>query len=1191
MPRKQAISSCNCCHYSPLPSWKTPRVDENNERLVRFDADARGLLLPASAIAQNTFADGPDPSPSDLAQSISASILDGQVAAEFNADAVLFEHGRQEINAGFYVTLTPKVVEWGPVEQFTAILPVHTGQPPEDPYNYNFGWGFAPVTWSDPEPFVIRLGPSDLDGWYVVPGFRPVTYFDFGSGEWKPVAPRSGFDQWPLVPSPVDDSQEPVESQAFRRNIVVKPGVATFRNMTYYPNTGSDLFANTFWALHGNVLHSRYQDYRDYWVCRFRLRLGGQERLWMPLGDRHTQTGVIGSVVVNRASNACVDSVCVENQAIIATNTVGAPSANVSIPVVKLAAVASGHPSKVIATAYTRATDDTISGPNGWGGSTPLGLIYKTGRSNSAQAGFSKDPLAGVSFGSSGSYVGSLAVYRNGTLEATLTNSAKAGNWQSAAIEQATTEEGSYLLVGDNTADDSNGPMFVLSSLVVDKTPPIGVVKQLGDFYVGDPTGLLPSGQEFDGWVSYATSCVEESEPCSGGIGARNWTRAPGGIPPSNLKDLPLGEYVFRQSGPVYDRAGNNLNHLPELRFNVRPLPGIGQQYGPVPSIVLPENKRGTFVASGSCCRSALYDEPVQSIVIRFDKPVTGLKVSHIKIERRSVADNWAAVDLPLSGERPPRIDVPDVPEWQWELLTGNVTLVANPESASEYVLMFREGPRVHNPVEQPSNSVFYLTVDPELDAEKVIGPPDESDEPIETEKCRLSARAMWGIMPEAGKNLDRINTQAVDRGIGGVSSVTKEITISDTDENGNLRERPRQIAVSTSSSVTLNPSTLRLTEVDACKGFVPRVPPHPHIATAGDTASYGFFGVGSTIYPAAPASVPACATPSERQFHSSALCTPREIVGWTVTFRTESGGMLQSSIDAAKNYADWLDENKTLYPQARTLDVDAYTAYLNSLGSLAADSEAGKTLPDPRLGYYRPLDPPYWDFLSPNGADGAFTSLDGQTPRPQIMSFSDSLQGYKCQQNIWSLVGDSSRQAWLSVSRLATEYPSMKTAFLWRPAISIVGYFARQVGPFGTSRQLDCPANPVCGDFVISGTNAPLSGVYEQWSMTDYRWERFMLNDITLSPSQEATISAGQPLEVLYANDISGVGVWGSIVSGAAGYLAQWNLIPQPQPPAGGGARPAAFNQTDTALANYMVDNIKFSERYYVTLAPTFAS
>jgi hypothetical protein len=1139
MPRKQAISSCNCCYYSPLPSWKTPRADEDNERLLRYDADARGFSVSSSLVRQDPYPQGQDPAGDDLAQSIAAAILDGQISAELFVDVLPFVYGKKVDKLGFAPLFVAPYAEGYTYRTVTAMSPVFVELSPPTfipsgtaKYcEYRLGYeGFLP-------------GEDSHLCWD-----RPLYYYvPFGI---TAEAPIQGYAEGP----------------AQARRPVWNPGSHSFFNIESEPNTASAIFSNRFWSLGGNVRYSRCNSCRDFWVCRFRLTLGDQERLWMPSGSY--ASGTEGFSVSGVGPSQTIPLTVASVSALVMTTSSQVASPSAVMPLVKVVASKTDTPDTVLATAYARATPDNDgdrSPQPGEGDLGPLGLLYKPGRSSSASPGYSQDPVAGVSYSPS---IGGLDVYRNGELVAKIPNTARTMEFRSAAIEAATTDEGSYLLVGDNTADDCSGPMFVLGSLVVDRTPPIGVVRQMGDIYVGDASGVLPPDKErfdtngnSDGWVTYATECLEESEPCSGN---RNWTQVPGGGGLSSLKFLPVGQYVFRQAGPVFDRAGNNVPHLPELRFNVRALPPSGSQYGAVATLALRDTGRGTFFAtSGACCNALLYAEPIESVVVRFSNSVSNLQVSHFKLERRSAFGGWAAEDLELSGERPRRIDVPEMSDQDYAVLTGNVLLTQT--SPREYTLTFRQGPRVHSPIVQPLHSVFYLTLDPEFDGSEPIAPADSEGEPDEQQRCRLAARVMWGIMPEAGKNRDRINTQAFSGIIGGVSSVTKAIALMETDPP---RVRPNQISVRTTSDI--EPLEKRITEVEPCDGnYVPAVPAHSFLAAAGD-ANYSYFGLGTSIYPSPPATVPACAAPRVAQKHSSAVCSSGTIVGWNASFFTTTG-FDQSSITAIQNHIDNAFPENAISVQGLISyyagAVAPYTSnplYYQWLG--ISPGRIPWVTPGP-LGTF----PDSGTYIAPGIANIGAQLL--KTPVPSSLSFGTTLNGHACQQNVWAIDSGGLYQGWLTASRAVQSYPALQTSFLGRLSLGVSGFYAATYQIPGVELNDEVVGAPEFGGWA-GGTYLSVK------TQTDYNWVPFWVGPYQLTPSQEAGLANGGNAEFVVRSTSFPKNFWGAI-NRANLAAPQFVSVFMEFPPG---------PSDDKSAHQYVMDNLTYVERLIVRFTPIFA-
>lgn len=162
------------------------------------------------------------------------------------------------------------------------------------------------------------------------------------------------------------------------------------------------------------------------------------------------------------------------------------------------------------------------------------------------------------------------------------------------------------------------------------------------------------------------------------------------------------------------------------------------------------------------------------------------------------------------------------------------------------------------------------------------------------SEPCRLAARATWIVLPETGKNAEPADVRVSRIGtIGEVSSVSgivdESLHADFIDADGDGENAPtKDVSVSSTNGLRPRFDSPYYPEYSSSSaaGFLPRVPPS---ATDPDDAvgRFGYWGIGTTLYPSPPALVDECAPPAEAQRHSSAIFSANEITSLDFSFRT----------------------------------------------------------------------------------------------------------------------------------------------------------------------------------------------------------------------------------------------------------------------------------------------------------------
>lgn len=643
------------------------------------------------------------------------------------------------------------------------------------------------------------------------------------------------------------------EQISARLNIDVLPylhGAELLRNeggVPYALYFTSVLFQNAHWSIEGNHIYSRPAEWlgavlsndwevlretTDYFVQRFRLSLGETDRL-MQHSDKGWATTAVRLVAL------------IDEDAVVGTKNT------------------------VLATAHTFRGQFGLhidSFPELWlvEGADRLGNvgpIWSPSRSVHAVGSFSDVGIAGINSSTVDGFGGTLKVFRDGEFVSQFANiTIFTPPSQLAGIQQSTNQEGVYLLQYEPN-NDSGQPPIQLGSFVVDQTPPLVVLAQRNDMYVGDASESFKAFPKQRG-----AACSEPSD---------SFNSVYGSIFPYNGEEFAFfdpmppdaGIYSWAAEGSVYDRAGNLCRHNPQLRLTVHAVPPDGK-FGAHAQIELPfigDDYVGVSVAGLDVAtsefrfgrittpsRALLYANPVTQFVVRFDKPVRGLTRDHITLERWGEPD-WTATPMPSSG------------------------ITVTQRSPTEWLVSFYTEHR---------NCVWYAKVDPAGGNVTVIG---DGDDESEEERCRLAARSMWAVLPQRPV-MEPINCQPERMLVGGVSSITEEVEIDvngrpDTvaAEGSNPGRGYRDITLSSSREMYLPSSAGEFTADKTRKSFIPNVPAS-RFNGSGITGAHSYFGLPTTIYPSPPALVEPCAAPSVPQKHSSVICSTNEILNWTIT-------------------------------------------------------------------------------------------------------------------------------------------------------------------------------------------------------------------------------------------------------------------------------------------------------------------
>jgi hypothetical protein len=276
----------------------------------------------------------------------------------------------------------------------------------------------------------------------------------------------------------------------------------------------------------------------------------------------------------------------------------------------------------IVATAKPQSL---VEFPFGWGGSSSSPtLIWPEALWKPL---FSKNPLSGL-----GGSAYRAAIYRDGELVETVdrTPPATPSDW-AGPFAGHTDEDGSYLLQFDSNA----GLLQGFLSFVIDRTPPIGCFEQVNDFFEGDPTNA--SGFSYsDGVGAVRRFATENTRTLSndGRWESGNFTRS------EFSRDLSGGNHTLSYPGSFFDEVGNPMpTPLPTAQFQVHEIPD-DQKYGAQATLELPPNDD-----------SLVYDSPVSSVSVTFNRQVSGLRKGMFTVEGKNAAGSAISLPFTLSGD------------------------------------------------------------------------------------------------------------------------------------------------------------------------------------------------------------------------------------------------------------------------------------------------------------------------------------------------------------------------------------------------------------------------------------------------------------------------------------------------------------------------------------------------------------
>jgi hypothetical protein len=503
-------------------------------------------------------------------------------------------------------------------------------------------------------------------------------------------------------------------------------------------------------------------------------------------------------------------------------------------------------------------------------------------------------------------------------------------------FDDVTAQDGSYLIVaryganclppwyaektqGGTNQTGAGGFRYSFFSFVVDTIRPVAVFRQWDDFIEGfpPPQAIVALGNI----PAYGSELIYRPD-FFGGAEAPTLT---GNVP--TVKDfsgnrdtgidvsgLAPGNYtVAAASGQVFDKARNAPLISPNIEFTVHALPESLQAGA--------NGAKGIFSYAGPEDEIfPVFSAPV-SLLLTFDKPVIGITKRNFSLSGYT-ADSLTPVDqsvgfsdLPAENCESPRpaptrqspVGIVDIvrrdeqtlaitlnadmqlPNMLWKIVfTPDANVFVRSEQMTQWKYEFIKPANsvdCQPPVNEEEkwsilfNDEWYLAKirdgqwKREVDDGESIRYEDIS---IPTpQRCILSSRFAWVSEQPQSWHRDVIDTSSSGGASVNACSITDEVEVDRSASKTPVSE------IATIESAVLPAS---VGDFFPCNGAAPYVPQMPPDQDAAASVPYSYFGLSTTIYPATPARVSACAAPSEEQRHSSAVFSADNISSITAT-------------------------------------------------------------------------------------------------------------------------------------------------------------------------------------------------------------------------------------------------------------------------------------------------------------------
>lgn len=321
-------------------------------------------------------------------------------------------------------------------------------------------------------------------------------------------------------------------------------------------------------------------------------------------------------------------------------------------------------------------------------------------------------------------------------------------------------------------------------------------------------------------------------------------------------------------SAPIVDVAGNAAFSVSPVTYTVHEIPS--------------DEKRGassSFIPFAGTA-SLIFQESIGWIDLVFDRPVSGVNAGMVSIVRQSPPSGASQTFSPVefarrNGEMSAyRITLPTQDfNTQWKITFAPTTAVGTwpagtrLESYSSQDAFPPLG--IAGIVYEDESSGSEYVWDDVTEAYRVT----QSTDYEEHGTTRLAARFMWAI----GKDKS-IGRYVDDTTCTAPAWVTKRASLTSTMSASTVSasvpiDRKAKSRIASSNDMWLPPKAGQFRASLPAVGletFVPRMPYDQDSHTETDAVSY--YGLTTTIYPAAPSRICECAAPSEAQIHASLM-------------------------------------------------------------------------------------------------------------------------------------------------------------------------------------------------------------------------------------------------------------------------------------------------------------------------------
>lgn len=433
---------------------------------------------------------------------------------------------------------------------------------------------------------------------------------------------------------------------------------------------------------------------------------------------------------------------------------------------------------------------------------------------------YSRFPPA-VQGGSVSVYKGNSLVYQ-GSANPAANESSNAAYYRQWASVSGADSSGVYFVVAQKTGE-FQAYFKEFMSCVVDKTSPLAGCTAPNDIfaneaipepqvYMSEPNGTVPASPVF-----------MKANGESGGDQRR--------IAPSGAGTYKVIPAASDRTSLFLDRAGNVSPYVPEFDFKIVATPA-GNLRGARPTLTIIPAIRPYRA------RARRTDEKVESVLLKFDRKVTGADVGQCKLYRTTLNEYDNVITEPISGMTMSPVSGYAGFWWSIAIPSGD----------------------------QVPRSFFVLEYDPTINLPNQATA-TQTDDKTPKEDCLLAARVSW-MIAESNEPVNAVDVSRYTRAIGSVPTVSGSYSV-DQDEG---------IVRLTAVSAGDGKSGLGLYRYG--KGvFTPSVP-----KPTSPPSDCSFFGLTTTIDPCPPKTLTLCKSPRAAQAHDSLIRCDTPITKWTIT-------------------------------------------------------------------------------------------------------------------------------------------------------------------------------------------------------------------------------------------------------------------------------------------------------------------